>query len=314
MFHHFHDNKKHKSGQGTINQKQFKNIINFVGRKNILDAENFIKFFKRKELKKNHLCLTFDDTNPTQIDIALPILKKLKIKAFFFLNTAPIKGNYDKLELYRFFRNNFFKDIKTFYKSFYNYLPISVLDYLKMNKKKILYKKKIYPHYTYEDIKFRIVRSNFLKKKKYDQVMFKMFRDYKFNPKKSFNKMFVKTKHILTIAKEGHSIGLHSHNHPIRMSKLKYNQQFQEYNTNLKVLCEILKKPRHYFSSMSHPCGSYNNNTLKVLRKLDIQVGFIERMTDINTNHHHKFKIPRQDHSDILSMMKKNKKKIYEKN
>ena len=65
---------------------------------------------------------------------------------------------------------------------------------------------------------------------------------------------------------------------------------------------------------MSHPCGSYNNNTLKVLRKLDIQVGFIERMTDINTNHHHKFKIPRQDHSDILSMMKKNKKKIYEKN
>ena len=59
MFHHFHDNKKHKSGQGTINQKQFKNIINFVGRKNILDAENFIKFFKRKELKKKPSLFNF---------------------------------------------------------------------------------------------------------------------------------------------------------------------------------------------------------------------------------------------------------------
>ena len=131
--------------------------------------------------------------------------------------------------------------------------------------------------------------------------MFKMFRDYKFNPKKSFNKMFVKTKHILTIAKEGHSIGLHSHNHPIRMSKLKYNQQFQEYNTNLKVLCEILKKPRHYFSSMSHPCGSYNNNTLKVLEELGIEIGFRHIMQ--KKKNYSSLEIPRQDHAEIYQRL-----------
>lgn len=304
MFHHFHDNKKHKSGQGTINEKQFKNIINFVGKKNILDAKDFLKFFKSKDLKKNHLCLTFDDTNPTQVDIALPILKKLKIKAFFFLNTAPIKGNFDKLELYRFFRNNYFKNVNVFYDNFYNYTPKNVFEYLKKSKKKILFKKKIYPHYTYDDIKFRLVRSNFLKKKDYDRIMFKMFRDFKFDPKKSFNKIFVSYKHIRAIIKEGHTIGLHSHNHPIRMNKLTYNQQFYEYNTNLKILCDILKKPKHFFNSMSHPCGSFNNDTFKVLKKLNIEIGFIERMVDVKINGCHRFKVPRQDHSDILSMMK----------
>ena len=52
MFHHFHDNKKHKSGQGTINIKQFKQIIKFVGRKNILNANDFLNCYKNTSLKK----------------------------------------------------------------------------------------------------------------------------------------------------------------------------------------------------------------------------------------------------------------------
>ncbi len=163
-------------------------------------------------------------------------------------------------------------------------------------------KKKRYPHYTLEDIKFRLVRSDYLNKKKYDIVMLKMFNDFKFDPKKLFKKMFVSPKHICAIMREGHTIGLHSHNHPIRMSRLTYSQQFYEYNKNLKILSKILNKPKIFFNSMSHPCGSYNNKTLKVLKKLNIKIGFIERMKDINKIH--KYKIPRQDHSKILSMMK----------
>ena len=52
MFHHFHDNKKHLPGQGSINRNQFKKMINYIGRKNILSAPEFIERYKQKRLKK----------------------------------------------------------------------------------------------------------------------------------------------------------------------------------------------------------------------------------------------------------------------
>ena len=41
MFHHFHDFKKHKPGQGSISKNQLVKIINFVGRK---------KYFKSRSV------------------------------------------------------------------------------------------------------------------------------------------------------------------------------------------------------------------------------------------------------------------------
>ena len=41
--HHFHDNGIHTKGQGSIDKYDFKKMINFIGRKNILDADLFLK-------------------------------------------------------------------------------------------------------------------------------------------------------------------------------------------------------------------------------------------------------------------------------
>ena len=82
MFHHFHDKKKHKATQGSIDSNQLNKIINYIGRKNILDPLEFIDYFKKK-LKKNHVCFTFDDSLRCQYDIALPLLEEKKSKAFF---------------------------------------------------------------------------------------------------------------------------------------------------------------------------------------------------------------------------------------
>ena len=41
MFHHFHDNKLHKQGQGSISKDDFCKLIKFIGRENILDAKEF---------------------------------------------------------------------------------------------------------------------------------------------------------------------------------------------------------------------------------------------------------------------------------
>ena len=56
MFHHFHDNAIHTKGQGSISTDDFYRIINFIGKKNILDANIFFEKYKNNSLKKNEVC------------------------------------------------------------------------------------------------------------------------------------------------------------------------------------------------------------------------------------------------------------------
>ena len=78
MFHHFHENKKHKKGQGTISKQQLIKIIKFIGRENILDADQFFEKFLKKKLKNTDVCFSFDDfCNPSQYDVACLSLRNI---------------------------------------------------------------------------------------------------------------------------------------------------------------------------------------------------------------------------------------------
>ena len=60
---------------------------------------------------------------------------------------------------------------------------------------------------------------------------------------------------------------------------------------------------------MAHPCGSYNNDTLKILNELGIELGFKQIMTiesekgmkKINNSH---LEIAREDHTNIIKRMR----------
>ena len=116
MFHHFHDNINHFKGQGSISAHQFEKLIKFIGVNNIVHPLSFLDVLKNKSKK---VCFTFDDSLRCQHDIALPILNKYNIKAFFFLYTSIFGKNYEHMEIYRFFRDNYFDDIDKFYKIFF---------------------------------------------------------------------------------------------------------------------------------------------------------------------------------------------------
>ena len=119
MFHHFHDKGIHKKSQGSISKDDFYNIIKYIGRDNIIDANEFIFRLKEKSLNKNNVCLTFDDSLKCQYEIALPVLEDLKIKSFFFIYSSIFEKKPDLLEVYRYFRTNFYKSIESFYLCFY---------------------------------------------------------------------------------------------------------------------------------------------------------------------------------------------------
>ena len=106
----------------------------------------------------------------------------------------------------------------------------------------------------------------------------------------------------------GHLIGLHTHTHPTLLEKLNYDEQKNEYEKNLSSISSILDKPKNEIKCMSHPCGSYNNDTLEILKELGILLGFKQIMTiesekgmkKINNSF---LEIAREDHSTIFKRM-----------
>ena len=305
MFHHFHDNGIHSKGQGSISIDEFYKIINFIGRNNILDADIFFEKFKNKTLKENELCLTFDDAIKCQIDVALPVLEELKIKSFFFIYTSMFEGKPDNLEVFRYFRMNYFDNVDQFYNSFYKVLDKDLEDFFINNNEKIKSTKVKFPHYTIEDIKFRLIRDIFLTKNHYEETMFLMTKEKKFNPKEFYHKLFFDNNDLKKLDNLGHLVGLHSHNHPTLLEKLSYNEQKNEYEKCISTISKILNKSKNDIKYMSHPCGSYNNDTLTILGELGIELGFKQIMTiepekgmkKINNSF---LEIARQDHTEIF--------------
>ena len=308
MFHHFHDNRRHFKSQGSISKDQFYKLINYIGRENILDSDIFFEKFIENKLDRNNVCFTFDDGIKSQIDVALPVLEDLKIKSFFFVYTSIFEGQPDNLEIYRYFRTNYFESINKFYNEFYNFLGENLENFFE--KKKIIIKEKKIKHpvYTIEDIKFRLVRDNYLKKDIYDEVMTKMMKEKNFIPQKYHSNLFFNKEDLRKLNSLGHIIGLHSHNHSTLIEKLSYEEQKYQYQKCISSVSEILTKPKNEIKVMSHPCGSYNIDTLEILKELGIQLGFkqimkidLEKgMKKINNS---PLEIARQNHSEIFKRM-----------
>ncbi len=308
MFHHFHDNGIHTKGQGSIDKDEFKRMINFIGKENILDADIFFEKFKENKLKNNEVCLTFDDGIKCQIDIALPVLEDLKIKSFFFVYTSMFEGKPDNLEIFRYFRMNFFENVDEFYNDFYKTLDKDLKIFFEKNDNKIKETKIKLPTFSVEDIKFRLVRDFFLTKNEYEKIMFLMFKNKKFNFESVFKKLFFQKNDLIKLNSLGHLVGLHSHNHPTLLENLSYTEQKNEYENCLSLISKILNKPKNEIKYMSHPCGSYNNYTLKILEELGIELGFhqittIEPEKNMKKINNSFLEIAREDHANIYKRM-----------
>ena len=91
---------------------------------------------------------------------------------------------------------------------------------------------------------------------------------------------------------------------------MPHSEQKVEYSKNLNNLIKILKKNSNLIKSSSHPCGSYNKNSLKVLKELGIDIAFKDSMSvdyemGMNSINNSSLEIARQDHMEIYKMMNK---------
>lgn len=277
---------------------QFEQIIDrFAADGGIPPAAEWARKVESGALGRGEACLTFDDALRSQFDVALPILRRRGLTAFWFVQSGVLTGEAALLEAFRRFRNEYFPSMQEFYDSFYARALASATgatarrinaaipgDYLRE-----------FRFYTAEDRRFRYIRDGILQPQEYVDIMKDLMRSMGTSVEECSHALLLDSACLKTLESEGHVIGLHSHSHPTCLADLPRDAQRFEYETNYEVLREILVEPPF---AMSHPCNSYSADTLEILRNLGIRIGFRSNMAMAPYS---SLEIPRHDSADLLS-------------
>lgn len=301
MFHHFHSQEHYKS-QGSISAQDFQDCLDWLSTNyNLLSAEIYVEKHKSNSLNSQDICLTFDDSLKSQFDIAVPLLNKRNLKAFFFVYSAPLLGEVNYLEIFRYYRSVKYKKIDDFYSVFFDRAKKLLQDiyndaYIKFNSSDHL---KHFGFYTDNDRWFRYLRNYILKDELYQNLMLQLMKKDNISLSSCRELLWMTETETKSLHENGHLIGLHSFNHPTMMETLSFNEQQKEYTENFNHLSSIIKTSP---ISMSHPCGKYNDDTSRILSDLKINIGFRSDMKLIQNKN--LYELPRQDHTNIMKFMR----------
>lgn len=272
MFHRLHKRGEKPSGQGSIDEDTFEQILLKIGIRNILQPDEWRLKLEAGHLKNSDVCLTFDDGLETHFSIGSPILKKYNLKAFFFIYTKIFENQSDTNEVASYLLAKKFSSFKDYFFQFKKYFNISNSEYLNPNFLSMKEDYEIrFPFYSFEDIFYRFWRNNHLGDSDFDSFISYLLDLFKVENNKIFSEIWISEGQLKKLSNEGHTIGLHSHTHPYSMGKM--NREFQnfEYSKNLNIISKLIgKKP----DTVAHPLGSYNHETLDILKKMEIKLGF----------------------------------------
>ena len=305
MFHHFHDETKHIVGQGSISGATLDALLDYYGRDHkIIPAKEFLQKSIEGTLHEDEVCLTFDDGLLCQYDIAYPVLKKRGLTAFYFVYTSPMDGVLEKVEVHRHFRFSKFSDIESFYSAFFQILskndPAVMKELSKYDPDQHLQQ---FPFYTPNDKRFRYARDTLLGTEKYYAIMDSMIKEYDYDVEANAKLLWIKPNQIKELYDNGNIIGLHSYSHPTVMIGKNDEEQKKEYEKNKAQLEHVIGDK---VVSVSYPCNSYNDFTLKCMENMGIQIGFRANMEDFVLNNQ-KLEYPREDHANIIRKMEEEK-------
>ena len=300
MFHHFH-NEIHKPSQGSLSGQDFRSMIEWLKfNYTLIGAKEYNQKIQNNTLKDHEVCLSFDDALKSQYDIAIPILNEYGLDAFFFIYSSVFDENPSLLEIYSYFRNTYYENIEKFYIEFFE--SVKNKNPKKYKSKHLIFKDLNYlssfPFYSENDKWYRYLRDKFLEGNDYKNIMEDLMKQKKFDFDSAKKILFMTEEDVIDIDKKGHLVGLHSYSHPTQMGKLSRIEQEFEYRKNYNHLKELIGKP---ITTMSHPCGNYNEDTLEILSELNIKIGF--RSSLFPSNIQSSLEIPRDDQTNILKIM-----------
>lgn len=302
MFHHFHRAGEKPPAQGSITPEQLEAIIDYLqSGYTLLSAHEWLRRFLECKIR-DEICLTFDDGLKCQYDLALPVLRRRGIRAFFFVYTCIFHGWIDRLEIYRLFRNRFFPTVNEFYERFWNTAGKSIhfagVSDAVLRPEAESYLRE-YSFYTDEDRRFRYVRDKVLSNEAYQSIMDGVMETFGMTPETLATNLWLSPKNLMQLADEGHVLGLHGYTHSTTFASKPREEQEREYALNRSDLELLSGVPP---ISMSHPSNSYSADTLAILGTMGVRVWFRANMRPGES----KLEIPRMDVADLLKEMQAN--------
>lgn len=272
MYHYIRNKSKLFPNYNILEKKKYTNQIKKFSKKGLINSYDELFISSNKYLP------TFDDGFKDHI-FAAEVLKKYNSTGIFFIPTSPLENNIildvhkthlilgkvksseALIELEKYLHKNkiikfYNKNEKSKYKSAYK----NRLD--EDDKKQF---KKIMNYYGDLKLKHKIL--DYLLKK--FEINIKP-KDY-----------YMNKKEIKYLQSLGMIIGSHSQSHTL-LSRLSYREQFKELKNSKIFLEKIIKKNIDIFC---YPYGrkiSYNDNTLKILKKLKYKLAYSVEHRDIS--------------------------------
>ncbi len=300
MYHYVREVKKSiYPNLKALELKNFINQINFFKKKfNVLDYPNFIEILNSKKIpKKPSVLLTFDDGYLDHYKNVFPILSKKKISGIFY---PPIKilNNKNMLDVNMV---HFILEKNIDKKIIINEIENLSKKYLNKNLDQLNIKK-IDLWNRWDDKDTTLIKKllqYYLPDKFRSKILKKVFNKFvNFSEKEFSKKLYINKKNIIEMKNNNMFFGIHGFNHK-RLARLSYVEQNDEVSKSIQEFKKLNIKPKNL--SICYPYGSYNQTTIKIIKKHKINFGLTLKIDSLSKkNLTNIYEIPRYDCNDFL--------------
>ena len=272
MYHYIRNKSKLFPNYNILEKKKYTNQIKKFSKKGLINSYDELFISSNKYLP------TFDDGFKDHI-FAAEVLKKYNSTGIFFIPTSPLE-------------NNIILDVHKTHlilgKAKSSEALIELEKYLHKNKiikfynknEKSKYKSAYKNHLDEDDKKqFKKIMNYYGDLKLKHKILDYLLKKFEINIKPK--DYYMNKKEIKYLQSLGMIIGSHSQSHTL-LSRLSYREQFKELKNSKIFLEKIIKKN---IDTFCYPYGrkiSYNDNTLKILKKLKYKLAYSVEHRDIS--------------------------------
>jgi len=299
MYHYVREIKKSKYPNiKGLEFTDFKKQINFfIKNFNVLTNDDFVEIINKGKIpKKKSVLLTFDDGYNDHWKFVYPYLKKRKITGNFYCPVDVIKNklvlDVNKIHFILEKEPNTKKILEIIFQLIKKYSGKSEIDLnIKKintndawdNKETVLIKRLLQTFLPYE-IRNKIVNRLFSLLVKEDDVSFS-------------KKLYLNKNKLIEMYKDKMTIGSHGCKH-YWWNDLSYKAQFNEVEKSINYF-----KDNNIYNdnfSVCYPYGSYNLDTLKILKKFNVKFALTTKIGSVNKkNFTRNLEYPRYDTNDF---------------
>ena len=287
MYHYIRNKSKLFPNYNTLEKKDYINQIKKFSKTGLINS------YEELFISSDKFLPTFDDGFKDHI-FAAEVLKKNNSIGIFFIPTSPLKNNIildvhkTHLILGKVKSSKALHELEKYlYKNkitkFYNY------------NEKLRYKSAYKKHNDEDDKKqFKKIMNYYGDLKLKHKILNYLLKKFEINIKPK--DYYLNKKEIKYLKSLGMLIGSHSESH-VLLSRLSYREQFKELNNSKIFLEKIINKN---IDTFCYPYGgriSYNDNTLKILKKLKYKLAYSVEYRDISLKDIQKkpYELPRYD-------------------